>query len=312
MFKTSYIPQFILLFCLAACISGCDYNLNFSCDDFESEVVIYSLFTPGDTWNIEVSKSKCRFDEEDSNLLENADVKVFNVTGSTTYPIKVTPEGNGIYRVAQKPISGNQYRILVTAIIDDETIYSDAISTVPEIPDPKVNVLEKENNEGHTFMEVDFSLQKVDTEENYYIINFIETIQDEEVEEGTEIEIDTLGQGGGSTGGSSFLDPGIDFRGDEFEIFIGNGEFSDEGKYTKKYTTRPYNTASEQDVNLKFVLVVQSVAKDVFEYKKTLYDYKNGNFSGSNLADPLEVHSNIGNGLGIFGAYNQTSHIITP
>lgn len=59
-----------------------------------------------------------------------------------------------------------------------------------------------------------------------------------------------------------------------------------------------------------FELKVMAVSSDLFEYLKTYEDYKRSEIKNTSISDPIMIHSNIENGLGIFGGYNLKSFYI--
>lgn len=288
--------------------SSCVSSIEYPCNDFLAEVVIHSVFSPDSSWHVDVTKSKCRFDENDDFIIPNVEVTITNISADPNYDLNVEDQGNGRFHVTNKSIPGNIYRISVEAQINDEIIFAESFGQVPNVPEPIVEVKEYLDDGGQKFYEIDFKLRENEYDENYYIMNLVE-IDDE------ENPADSLGNG--NQDGVPFeYDSEITFRNEETGFateYIDKNDFNG-GEYNNTIIT-PIGKNGNNSGGFeegKYIMNIQSVSEDLFIYYKTLEEYKSHTGPNSSISDPIAIHSNIKNGLGIFGAYNQTRHLIKP
>jgi hypothetical protein len=63
---------------------------------------------------------------------------------------------------------------------------------------------------------------------------------------------------------------------------------------------------SNNEEELKIQLRIMAVSEDLFEYLKSVESYYQNDKVNSSTINPIEIRSNIHNGLGIFGAFEQS------
>ncbi len=309
--QNRYLKYPFLIVAFAAILGSCVSSVEIPCNDFEAEVVIFSVFSPDSTWNVLINQSKCRFEDSDDLTIPNVEVSIKNISASPNYNVNLENLGKGVYRVKSKAIPGNTYRISVVAQLNDEIVFAESLGKVPSVPETIVEVTEYLNDAGMQYYEIDFKLKSKEEDENYYLMNLVE------LNDQGEIIVDTLGNGGSNGGSTPFdYDSEVTFRNgsDGFNLeFIDKDDFSG-GEYNNTITT-PAREDEEGEGGFdgkRYAMNVQSVSGDLFQYYKSIEKYNSHQGPGSSISVPLEIHSNIKNGLGIFGAYNQTLHHIKP
>jgi hypothetical protein len=87
--------------------------------------------------------------------------------------------------------------------------------------------------------------------------------------------------------------------------------FSDEGfngeSVTLKFFIIPTLINLNKDQNIKFVL--KSITREYYEYLRTA-DFQQQQEEGSNLSEPVQIATNIENGLGTFAGYSCSVYTI--
>lgn len=94
---------------------------------------------------------------------------------------------------------------------------------------------------------------------------------------------------------------------------IANRLILDASFISKFETAIGRNDENPDNTNIPlFELKVMAVSPDLFEYLKSYESYKQSEIKNTSISDPVLVHSNIENGLGIFGGFSMKSFYIYP
>ncbi len=305
-----------LLF-IAILFTSCERDLNLDID-FESKLVINSTFSPGEQWLVHVSKTGNILDDEERiENIPNADVFIRNKETNQEFDLNYV--GNGNYMSLEDvPSEGIDYELVVSAEGFDEVCSSNKISPNPIIAD--LDTTELFLPDGQKALKIVFDILDESSEENYYIWDLVIEISDPSDISGESVSI----QGILETEDSNVDDvSNPDDRTGHGRIFLSDDAFNgtryntsfinivDETNYVKDGNEQNGGSGSNgggqlsDDAEYTYKLRVLSVSKDLYEYYKSIDIYKWNSDVNSNLSQPTQIYSNIKNGYGIFGAYNQ-------
>ncbi len=298
MIKSTHIyVTFVMIATWLVGFTSCEKNVNVNFDDFEPSLIVQSVFSPDSSWYIDVSKTKSIFDSNTDLGIDDASITITNLTGN--YILSVENLGNGKYYVPNKSIPGHYYRIVVSAPTFENVIVTSS-DRVPEAPDFEVFIDEKNSSSGLPYYEIAYKLEENPDNENFYVVEFYDLSDNPEGPNNEEAEEGVIGDIRFNTRDSI---SGFNIKG-----FIANSDFSN-GTYEGKYNDPSLLVSNSSN---RIGMTIQSVSKDLFEYLRSSAIIEQSNVSNSNLSTPPQPHTNIENGLGIFGAYNETMYLITP
>ena len=288
--KKSFV---LLIFILgvAACTTVVDFDIPLD----KPWVVVNSLFSPDSVWQVKVTYSK--------NILDVAPGPNFWPVGNAVVTIldpnnqvieTITPSSDKFnhvrYKGKTKPLSGQSYAVQVS--IKDEPIRQ-AINKVPTyVPITSVEMDSSRLIDGGP-IEMKVNFKDPGNEKNYYTIKFIEDAfyitKKDTVWYTQEIFYEVVEQSLSN-----------DERG--LEKLVNDNLFNgkDYTFHVKLYNRR-YSFGS-QIFQQHARVVLLSVSEEYYKYftTKSLQDYTNGD----PFAQPVQVFTNIENGLGIFAGYS--------
>jgi hypothetical protein len=277
---------FFLIIVLTACEMVVDIDVPFDGE----RLTLNSIVTPDSVWRASISLNRYVLDDRPFKRVTNATVIVSDENG----PIDtLVHEGNGIYRSDNgKPQPQKVYVLSASSVIHG-TIQAE--SSIP-LAAPASNV-EIQTNDFNGEPSSRISLQITDdpTIENYYAIS---------------VEV-----------GNEYLHPEtheiISYR---YPVMLGrnDNDFQDEQLTNDNhllikdvfYTGPILNvTVHSPDWNLQYsgivFVTVKTLSKDYYDFILTS-DLQNET-SGNPFAQPVQVHSNVQNGFGIFAGFSSYS-----
>ena len=276
----------------AACTTVVDFDIPLD----KPWVVVNSLFSPDSVWQVKVAYSKNILDVAPGpNFWQvgNAIVKILDPNNQVIETI--TPSSDKfnrvLYRGKTKPLPGQSYTVQVS--IKDEPIRQ-AINKVPmHVPITSVEVdSSRFKSEGEP-IEIDITFKDPKDEKNYYTVKIIEDatylVNKDTIVLTQEIYFEVVEQS------LSIDESGL-------EKLINDNLFSgrDYTFRTKLYHRR-YSYGS-QLLRQHVRVVLLSVSEEYYKYfiTKNLQDHA----SGDPFAQPVQVFTNVENGLGIFAGYS--------
>lgn len=279
---------------------ACEETITINGTESARQIVINSIISTDSTWNVNLSYSQSIFDDKEIEFIEYASAKVTNLMTGQTFFLKNT--GNGDFRRALQPSEGHAYELEINTL-DGKT--ATAQTYVPSVL--KVDVVKNDllDSEGNQSIEIDIEIEDNPNEENFYVWELVENKRESittEPGESTNNKVQALdGPESNST---------VDLKSLNSPLFISDNNFN--GKtYSAKITVgddvlnsvvgEPSSDGPEYP---RFKLRIMAVSKDLFEYLRTYEIYKQTEIKITSIAQPVEVYSNIENGLGIFGGYN--------
>ncbi|HET6243547.1 MAG: DUF4249 domain-containing protein [Bacteroidetes bacterium] len=267
--------------------SSCQMIVTVDIPEHKPTLVVNSIIDPSETFIAHISNSLGVLDRAS---IKNVDVASVEVYENDVFLEKLEFIGEGTYiSNDKKPISGNNYKIIVNAVpydpieasilIPQSVQVSNIVYTKSAYTDPNFGILSS----------ISFSIHDPIGIKNYYATNvfFMDTLLYMGVSpvyihtNDPAIESDSYGSTEILFGDDHFS--GKEYR---FEILFGSSELGymeEEGEY-------------------ELFLNFSSVSKEYFQYKTTLS--KHMQTSGNPFAEPAPVYTNVQNGLGVFASKN--------
>lgn len=271
------------MFFFAVALSSCERDVNVFIPKHRDMLVLNSGITSDSTFKVYVGRSIPLFDKTSKPEVDNAVVKVEWDGGE----LMLQSVGNGVYQSSAKPLIGKSYRVSASASGYDLV---SATCTIPEPPVAELTAVSKVSSENfNSVYQVDITVDDPLQAEDYYIVEVRRKSQS--IYNANDISYfyhsltpkDLICEKVGLSGDSKqLLFKDVTFNGDKGRI-----SFTFENAVTDLST---------------FECVVKRCSKDFWEYKRTLMIY-DSTFD-SPLSQPVRVHSNIENGVGIFGGYS--------
>lgn len=333
------------LICFALILWSCEDRRDFDVDNFEKEVVLNSIISTDSSWNVQLSYTKSIFDEEEFSIIGDADVRVLNLTNGQSFYLDKNKAGS--YSRELNPVEGHEYALSVEIPGHDEI---SARTYVPSVLEVDVVSNFTSTNDGKENIEIDIEITDNPNEENYYVWELLEVdlrrfaadaassspvstkiddLASEEEDNNDEISSDENSENSTNEFLStnniySFLtddDTDNSYQKKDYnslsflsESDVRSGKIANRLILDGKILTNQSAEGEEENSNPKktplFELKVMAVSSDLYEYLKSYESYRNNEIKNTSISDPVIIHSNIENGLGIFGGYNLKSFYI--
>lgn len=280
-------------------LSACVHDTDIVVGEFQSQLVINSIFEPGKTWSIALSNSKDITDNSTA-IEEITDASVIIIESQSRKIKELEHSEKGIYRSSEPAELGMEYELEVAH--PDYGVAS-AFTTVPseiELTSIDTSIVELD---GAKVLKVDFNIVDNEEEENFYVWDLVSS---------QEEEIDILPS---EEAYLTSVDGNVEITSDranvqQSKIFISDRDFNGTEYNTSFISFRnienfqngnPNNPNEQLDLKLR----VLSVSEELYNYLKSVEEsYRSQNINTSSV-NPVEIDFNITNGLGIFGAYKQ-------
>ena len=306
--------------------ASCEKDVEFKGEMTKSVLVVNSFVSPDSVVSANVSESKF-FLEEESTItgIENATVSVYV---NDVFKEKMIHTDKGNYTGTYIPTIGEIIKLVVTVPNKTDVSCQDNVLTRPEIVsvDTAVtsehsyynytvkDIINKDGSKGYVYdtiskqvySDYEFKIKIKDNgnEKNYYRLAVVRkhTYTDGTVHYGDPQISDNIDPEAYS---SDPLQSGDDSN--PFSIFaddIINGK-----EYTMKFklseSTTMYYDQSQND-KTEMIIAVQQISKDYYLYLRTRAVANEDNV----FSEPVQIHCNIKNGLGVFGSYSSSVRIM--
>ncbi len=306
----------LLIFSFASCRKKLDIDI----PETEKHIVLNGIINPDSIISVRVTKSKSVLDNNEIQNLSDADVKLFK---DDEFVEELQFSDIGYFYSSIKPEINTNYKITAD--------YSGLKSVSAEInleESPLINktdtliqmkIYDYGDGLSDTTYEIHFDLQYKDNggTDDYYFLSIFQLIP---VFDFTDTGMVFTGYEEYS-GYFDTTDPVLNKENSEFYLDGMNGRvFSDElfngNSYTLSFTTFYQNYGGYYDKkNIKteeypgmFVIKLLKVSEAIYNY---IFSYNlNQNSTEDPFAQPVQVYSNVKNGLGIFSGYTMTSDTI--
>lgn len=295
---------YLIIFLLVGSVNfSCEKIIDPKLDEEDPLIVVNGLLSPDSSVKVNVSQSLSILDdeyEEDPPYLNNASVNLFE-DGTWLFSLDHAENGNYI-KDDFFPGANKSYRIEVQS-----GELADVYSTT-SIPSPvPVNSLDTSiqivyYDDFYFDQQLEFSLKYDDPpdETNYYLLEVYMVYVDEydSYFEKIYFDVPEIDQEKYDITGEYLLWSDLLNDGEEVEVkgwvyYYPVGEVEPPG----------------YEMELKMIVVFKSLNRDYYLYKKSFYNAQ-WTGSGNPFAEPVQVYSNIENGIGILGAFSAESFTI--
>ena len=285
-------------------LSSCQKDFNIDDEDYQAKLVLNAVFSPDNLWNIHLCKTNSIFTENNnSNIISGANIRIEDLTENAEIQFEELEDGS-YQSIGFTPQQGHSYEIFVDSEEYGQIYSSTYVPTVGDISNIQVQTV---NLRGQAVYKIDLEITDLPSQENFYVWEVLEDLDSEQsikLFSGDDISSieDAIDQNAPVT-----FNPKI--KGDF--VFVQGGESEDTSSdffNTSLFAVAANGLDSEGNPNpgsisdQKIKLKVRAVSKDLFMHLKSLEELSSINSSNN---QPGSIYSNIQNGYGIFGAFNE-------
>ena len=294
------------IFILAVILISCETTVDPQLPDNGPGLVIYSFFRPGSPLSIDVFNTTPILHPE--TIQRNKDLKIKLMENGELVE-EVTANAQGVYVSNLVPSMHNKYSFETTR---GERIFS-ASSHIPEpvgISHAKMSNEIKYISSDKYGYPADIVFTDPSEMANYYALEVLVqncssgctddlngSLNEVLVE---ELKVNTSGNTDVEIGGGPGEIDGLKY------IYFSDEGFNGEA-VTLKFFIIPTLINLNRDQNVKFVL--KSIPREYYEYLRTS-DFQQEQEESGDLTEPVQIATNITNGLGTFAGYNVSLYTI--
>lgn len=293
---------------LVLVFTACEKEIPFKGEIAKRKLVLNADFSPDSTWKVNLSHSLSIGETGQTGPITDAIVRIKDSQDQTLAILDHA--GEGIYTSSIRPLHSTSYTV------EAEASGYTMVSASDQAPTPFNIALEDTSLNfflGEEVVDVDLRIDDPAGQENYYVI------------ECQTVLFDSAGYLDEFPSYGISLDPNND-----------NGDLGDQNtSYVRIYFTdqnfngQSYSTTvsffsgilswlNEADpfngevplVKIDFEVRVRSVSKDLYLYLKSLDKYENYSYDPT-FSQPVQVFSNVKDGFGVFGGYQESLLTVT-
>lgn len=323
--KTKYF-SIITIIIIALAFVSCEKEIEFNGEMSKPLLVVNGFITPDSVIKVQVSKSRFFLSKAESTFPRVTDAKVsLYINNSLLETIQHTE--NGMYVSTIKPLPGDVVKIVVeksgettvqTQTTVPQKVYIEKIDTLntkiyKNLVYSSTNGVSSTYETGIVTTEANVLMRFADNinEKNYYRIAMrsIEYYGDSIAYKTNYISSDDIVFGSNNTnpieGGSSysryheFSDDIFNGKLYDLKISISRREYINPEEKPKSEYKNPYEI--ENPDKIEYFVQLHSISRDYFFYLRSLS--KNSDAMPF-FTEPVQIHSNVENGIGIFGSYS--------
>lgn len=274
-------------------LSSCIKEIEFSSEEVTPRIVVNSLIRPDSTLLVNVSHSLNVLDQADIQPLTNASVKLFD--GNGNFIEDLVHVGDGDFRSPSNliPVTGNTYRINVTNSGYENVQALTAVPTplVPVVLDTITTVIAQED-----VFKVKVRIQDPSASGDHYVVRFYQ-VYDDYIYDNFGNIIDTVQQFDGlwfSTNSVYFEDAG--------EIFdTRRMQFSRDVLYNGQTIDVEFFLPMWMESTTSIYMSFSHASEEYYLFNRSYDLYQTTD--GDPFAQPVQIYSNVGGGIGIFAGY---------
>jgi hypothetical protein len=290
------MKRYIFFLSLLVVLTACEKTIDLPIEYTEPKLVVNSITSPDSLWSVHLSASKYIYETSAIPLISDATISLQEIGGDS---IALIPKGNGLY-VAQseKPISGRSYTLSVNH--PNFEAVSGQVSIPSSIGLSGIQKMENVIVQDYTYTKIRITFDDPPGQ-NFYRISFFQSglgyDWNSSAQEITWIEYPFW---------VSYQDPNsnsVDGSLIGMETLLLSDEFFDGKEYSLDILVDSYYFDQYQSEYDQFFKVkLHHVSKDYYWFAVSLESY----YEGSDFdffTQPVQVYTNIENGLGIFASY---------
>lgn len=275
--------------------TNCTKEIEFDAQDIAPRIVVNSLFTNDSLWTANISRSVGVLETTSYTSIEDADVSIFD--GNGVQVTTLTNQGDGLYTslTGATPQADELYTIEVTAPGYTSVSATNRIPTTVQIN--SIDTVSSTNSDGENILETTINFQDPSANENYYMVEvlvkgtLIDEFEGDTIEfreplqiSCNDINVETINRF--NSGG---------FENTYLYLMLKDENFDGED-YALTFSV--INYAELKDLELFGEIRLVNTSEAYFNYLKSFNMYQSA--SGNPFATPVQVYSNVENGMGIF------------
>ncbi|MDQ3072664.1 MAG: DUF4249 domain-containing protein [Bacteroidota bacterium] len=277
------LTAFAILFLFTGCVKNVEMDL----PDNESLLVVNSFFNPGDTWQVNVSKSRNMQQRMQNVDVENARVTLYE-DGVLLDTMRYTSGGNYVL-TTHKPVPGKTYTLKVSAPGFPDVESEQRLESRILIESLTYDYINDPNGQGMQQPRLKIKFTDVPSQKNYYQIVVSSMLQGPFGEMSRECifsedpVVDAVLFD--NCNGLLFDDNLFEGRSYELAVPVGWGR----------------DTTGGTGEEMLYQVELRTLTEAMFEYQRTYSLQKNS--EGDPFAQPVQVYNNITSGYGVFGGF---------
>ncbi|WP_298650665.1 DUF4249 domain-containing protein [uncultured Proteiniphilum sp.] len=321
---------YLLLFILTGCFISCEKDIQFKGTVTDPLLVLNSILTPDSVVSVHLSQSRFILGESAPlNPISGATVSVF-VNGGLKE--QLTYDANGIYTGTYFPRPGDEIKIEVIADGYDQVKSQTVIPGKPGVvvTDSTVTVREEEYSSPYQpntvhktttrNMQVQLKLTDAVNEENYYFIKVSQNYYRKDellLVWPIELKLSEVLKNNITDNGNIFQelfgDEGNADRVDNLfsDLFVNGKDILFDFSFYDTLESATYvngekikdGNNNEEELTVEYIVEIGEISRDLYQYVISGNQAVNAEDYGP-FSEPVRVHTNIENGIGILGAYN--------
>ena len=292
----------LLLIFSALTLSNCTKEIEFDAQDIAPRIVVNSLFTNDSIWAAHISRSVGVLETTSYTTINDANVNIFDANANLVTTL--THQGNGLYTspTGLTPQANQSYTIEASASGYESVNASNSIPSA--VPIYQLDTVTSTNSDGETILEATITFQDPPNISNYYMLEVYVTgtwinegEQDTiEIREPLQISCDDIN-----------VETVNRFNFGGFEntylyLMVKDQNFDGEN-YSLTFSV--INYAELKDMDLFGEIRLVNTSEEYFNYLKSFNMYQRT--INNPFATPVQVYSNVNNGMGIFAGGTLTS-----
>jgi len=292
----------LLLIFSALTLSNCTKEIEFDAQDIAPRIVVNSLFTNDSIWAAHISRSVGVLETTSYTTIDDANVNIFDANANLVTTL--THQGNGLYTspTGLTPQANQSYTIEASASGYESVNASNSIPSA--VPIYQLDTVTSTNSDGETILEATITFQDPPNISNYYMLEVYVTgtwinegEQDTiEIREPLQISCDDIN-----------VETVNRFNFGGFEntylyLMVKDQNFDGEN-YSLTFSV--INYAELKDMDLFGEIRLVNTSEEYFNYLKSFNMYQRT--INNPFATPVQVYSNVNNGMGIFAGGTLTS-----
>lgn len=298
----------IILLLLLISQTSCFKEVHVDIPEIEHLPVVNCTFRPDSVFKITLGKTRAIFDEGRANYIEDALVQLYK--GKDIMDTLIFT--NGSFVSDEKPIANEDYSVQIDIHGFERVKANNGIPPPPQLVSASFKDSVYTDSEGYFLSQAKITFSDNPDEENYYEL-ILRHLYDEE--KWDELFFEEPYRAIKANYYYETNDLVIENEGQLAFWAFSNPIFSDElfngETYTMRINFSPLNLfGTTTDPNV--IVVLRSVSKDYYTYKKSLTAHIETQFSDvwDGVVEPSAMFTNIEGGYGIFAGYSQVTDTI--
>lgn len=295
------------------CVIGfsCETTFTPNLPDNGSGVVVYSFFRPDAPIRFDVFETTPIMSKNALSRRRDLSIRLIK---NGEFVEQVTANAQGSYVSSQIPVSGDHYKF---EALDQAGMLSGSNYIPPTVPVVSAEVSDEleDIDVGKYGYPAQITLRDPGDSVNFYAFEVLiddcrsgcsssnlDGVVNELLVE--EVKVNTSGNTDVNIGGGPERIDGLPY------FYFNDDDFNGEA-ITIKFFIIPVHLNFEENPNVIVKFVLKSITKEYYDYLRTS-DFQLKAEDGNSFAEPVQVSSNIRNGLGTFAGYNYSVFSIRP